>query len=407
MALKARLAKLRATGATLSKLPFDEAAQLRNALRGGRGARRLRSSPCPGRTPGCARPRRRRGGGSRRWKRSLPGFVRPARCCPRRCSGERASSRRKPRSERPRGQQPGGAGHGRTQRLGLEERTEELNPPEDARGVLLLRTALCAERHRGIHHRLRSRSGPTHAGSSVPAGAGAVTARPRPWKCRRLRCRGWFDNTLYGISVWACFLFERYGCFRPLNRVGAWLSDRGLLISPGTLADSVPRFVPLFEPLADAILAHQNKSALRHADETTWRVQALRETGRSSRAWLWTSVSSDAVYFHIDPSRSAEAAEKLFAEALLHTVHRLRPLQRLLKKLARLLGGLVTLAWCWKPHAAGFYQLRGRPGAADGMVPAMDRADRIDLPPERGAAGSLQSRAQSARRRCSTRPRTR
>ena len=33
MALKARLAKLRATGATLSKLPFDEAAQLRNALR--------------------------------------------------------------------------------------------------------------------------------------------------------------------------------------------------------------------------------------------------------------------------------------------------------------------------------------------------------------------------------------
>ena len=77
-----------------------------------------------------------------------------------------------------------------------------------------------------------------------------------------------FDNTLYGISVWACFLFERYGCFRPLNRVGAWLSDRGLLISPGTLADSVPRFVPLFEPLADAILAHQNKSALRHAAET-------------------------------------------------------------------------------------------------------------------------------------------
>ncbi len=33
VALKARLAKLRATGATLSKLPFDEAAQLCNALR--------------------------------------------------------------------------------------------------------------------------------------------------------------------------------------------------------------------------------------------------------------------------------------------------------------------------------------------------------------------------------------
>ena len=34
--------------------------------------------------------------------------------------------------------------------------------------------------------------------------------------------------------------------------------------------------MPLFEPVADAILAHQNEAALRHAAETGWRVQALR-----------------------------------------------------------------------------------------------------------------------------------
>ena len=124
-----------------------------------------------------------------------------------------------------------------------------------------------------------------------------------------------FANTLYGISVWACFLFERYACFRTLNGVAAWMSDRGLAISPGTLANSRKRFVPLFEPLYEAILAHQNTAALRHADETSWRVQELRREDRSSRAWLWASVSSDAVCFHIDPSRSAEAALKLFAEA--------------------------------------------------------------------------------------------
>ena len=228
--------------------------------------------------------------------------------------GRKSEQQEKPRSERPRGQQPGGAGHGRTQRLGLEERTEELNPPEDARVCsccgqpyapngteesTIVEIEIRAHTRRIVRPRWRR----SCDCASAPL---EVSAPPVP----RL-----FDNTLYGISVWACFLFERYGCFRPLNRVGAWLSDRGLLISPGTLADSVPRFVPLFEPLADAILAHQNKSALRHADETTWRVQALRETGRSSRAWLWTSVSSDAVYSHIDPSRSAEAAEKLFAEA--------------------------------------------------------------------------------------------
>ena len=83
------------------------------------------------------------------------------------------------------------------------------------------------------------------------------------------------------------------------------MSDRGLAISPGTLANSRKRFVPLFQTLYEAILAHQNTATLRHADETSWRVQELRGEDRSGRAWLWTSVSSDAVCFHIDPSRSA------------------------------------------------------------------------------------------------------
>ena len=93
-----------------------------------------------------------------------------------------------------------------------------------------------------------------------------------------------FANTLYGVSVWACFLFERYAGLRTLNGVAAWMSDRGLAISPGTLGDSVHRFVPLFAPLDKAILAHQNTAALRHADETSWRVQELRGEDRSSRA---------------------------------------------------------------------------------------------------------------------------
>ena len=87
-------------------------------------------------------------------------------------------------------------------------------------------------------------------------------------------------------------------------------------------------------------------ATLRHADETTWRVQALRDAGRSSRAWLWTSVGGDVAYFHIDASRSAEAAQKLFAGAMLHTVI-VCDRYSACKKLARLRGGLVTLAWCW------------------------------------------------------------
>ena len=120
----------------------------------------------------------------------------------------------------------------------------------------------------------------------------------------------------------------------------------GLKVSPGTLADSVKRFVPLFEPLAVAILAHQNTAPLRHADETGWRVQAYRERGRSSRARLWTSVSQDAVYYLIDPSRSAEVAKRLFA-SVEGTVILVCDRYSSYKSLARQLDGKVILQWCW------------------------------------------------------------
>ncbi len=146
--------------------------------------------------------------------------------------------------------------------------------------------------------------------------------------------------------MWVRFLFERYACFRPLRRVAEWLSDQGLPVSAGTLAAGVHRFMPLFDPVAAAILDHQNESAVRHGDETTWRVQSLREQGRSSRAWLWTSVSEDAVYFHVDPSRSAEVAMKLFGAAGRHTVL-VCDRYSAYKKLARELDGAVILSFCW------------------------------------------------------------
>ena len=264
--------------------------------------------------------------------------------------GRKSEKREAPRSGRRRGQQRGAPGHGRTRRPGLEEGAEEHNPPADARVCARCGCAYAAvgaevstlveievRAHKRVIRRPRWRR--TCDCASSPA---EVSSPPAP----RL-----FANTPYGGSVWSRFLYERYACFRPLRRVAAWLSDQGLPVSPGTLADSVPRFVPLFEPVADAILAHQNEAALRHADETSWRVRALRDAGRSSRAWLWTSVSDDAVYFHIDPSRSAEAARKLFAEAMPHTVI-VCDRYSAYKKLARLRGGLVTLAWYWAYVAA-------------------------------------------------------
>ncbi|MCY3942291.1 MAG: IS66 family transposase [Gemmatimonadetes bacterium] len=277
--------------------------------------------------------------------------------------GSRSERQKKPGTGRKRGQQRGAAGHGRTQRPGLGKKKETREPPEEARVcprcgrpyasngercTTLFEIDVEAYENTIVRPRYRRTCDCASAPREVTAPA--VT---------RL-----FETTPYGISVWACMLYERFACLRPLCRVAAWMADMGLAISPGTLADSIKRFVPLFEPLYEAILAHQNEAALRHADETTWRVQAYREKGRSSRAWLWISVSPDAVYFHIDPSRSAEVAMKLFG-SVKDTVVLVCDRFSSYKSLARELAGKVILQWCWAhqrrsfiDRAAGHVRLR-------------------------------------------------
>ena len=274
--------------------------------------------------------------------------------------GSRSEQQEKPRSERRRGQQPGAAGHGRTQRPALEEKKEEHNPPKNARlcsccgkpyvtngerSSTIIEIAVKAHTRRIVRPRWRR----SCACASSPL---EVSAPPVP----RL-----FPRTPYGTSVWACVLFERYACLRPLHRVSAWMSDQGLPISVGTLADSVPRFLPLFEPFDEAIRAHQSEAAVRHGDETVWRVQSLSEADRTSRAWLWTSVSHDAVYFHIDPSRSAKIATQLFggtACTLFLVCDRLSSY----KTMAQELGGAVILCWCWAHQRRDF--INGAAGQA-------------------------------------------
>ena len=206
--LKARLVKLRAAGATLSKLPSDEAAQLRAALRRSRRQKttiealrkdnaRLRRTMRKLETRKAAlavQPAKLRAIGkaleselaglravrktlskslsvadadlrralrrSRRQKATIKSLSREnarlrkgaktsrnrietlevqlerlratGAVLSRALYGRKSEQQDKPGSERKRGQQRGAPGHGRTQRPGLDERTEEHNPPPDA-----------------------------------------------------------------------------------------------------------------------------------------------------------------------------------------------------------------------------------------------------------------------------------
>ena len=268
--------------------------------------------------------------------------------------GSKSERQKKPGTGRKRGQQRGATGHGRTRRPGLREKKERRNPPKDARvcsccgkpyvangerSTTVVEIEVKAHTRRIVRPRWRR-------GCDCASSPLEVTAPPVP----RL-----FPGTPYGTSVWARFLFEHSACLRPLSRIAAWLADQGLPVSPGTLADSLKRFVPLFEPLAGAILAHQNRTAVRHADETGWRVQEFCEQGRSSRAWLWTSVSEDAVYFQIDRSRSAEVAKTLFGDTAC-IVFVVCDRYSAYRKLARELAGKVILCWCWSHQRRDFIE---------------------------------------------------
>ena len=270
-------------------------------------------------------------------------------------------SEKKPRPPSKRGQQRGASGHGRTPRPGLEEREERLVPPEDARVCSCCGKPCIAN---GSHEsRIIEIEIKAHVRRIV---------RPR-WRCEcasapsevtALAPARLFPGTAFGTSVWSLVLHERFMFMRPCRRVAAWLTCQGLTISPGTLADGTGRMLPLFEPLWGAILRHLNKAPLRHADETSWRIQSLREVRKSCRAWLWASLSKDAILFHVDRARSAEAAAKLFtvdAGPLFLVCDRYSAY----KRLVQLLPADIILCFCWAHCRRDFLTCAaGRPDLA-------------------------------------------
>ena len=244
-----------------------------------------------------------------------------------------------------RGPRPGGETHGRTPRPELAREREVHDPPPEAlhcpccnapRVANGSHTSDLIEVEVKAHVRVidRSRWRKTCQCSDTPE---EVSAPPVP----RL-----FPRTMFGISVWARLLFELYAANRPLRRVAAWFEAQGLPVSPGTLSDGHDRMVALFAPLSAAILAHLQQAPVVHADETSWRVREFATTGSSSRAWLWIATCVDAVYLHVDASRSAAAAATLLGGLRKGTVL-VCDRYSAYKKLARLAAGRLVLAFCW------------------------------------------------------------
>ncbi len=95
---------------------------------------------------------------------------------------------------------------------------------------------------------------------------------------------------LFGPSLLAMILFEKFGQHQPLNRQCERFAREGVEISLSTAADMVGTAVGVLKPLHDLLEAHVLAADRLHADDTTVPVLAK---GKTDTGRIWTYVRDD------------------------------------------------------------------------------------------------------------------
>ena len=103
---------------------------------------------------------------------------------------------------------------------------------------------------------------------------------------------------------------DKFLCYRPTYRLLAEWQTRGLDLSLGTLSDGLQRLLPLFEPVYQQLIAHNQKQQHWHADETRWLVFATVEGKVGYRWFLWVFHSAQAVVFVLSSGRAHDVPQE-------------------------------------------------------------------------------------------------
>jgi transposase len=115
----------------------------------------------------------------------------------------------------------------------------------------------------------------------------------------------------YSIGFATAVAIAKYTDHMPLARQVRQMLRAGLTVTTQTLWDQLFALSKHLEPTYEALHAHVLSSPVVGADETTWR---LMEANRPKTWWAWSVCSTDEVYYHIHPSRSAEAAAAILRD---------------------------------------------------------------------------------------------
>jgi transposase len=132
-------------------------------------------------------------------------------------------------------------------------------------------------------------------------GAAPVTA-PGPMKL--------MAGGRYSIEFAIDVAIAKYLDHMPLERQVRVMARYGLVITNQTLWDQLNRLAEVLLSCYQGVGGYIRSKGVLNVDETPW---PFLDTPKK-KWWIWSASSHDAVYYHFDPKRSTDAAEKLLGE---------------------------------------------------------------------------------------------
>lgn len=135
---------------------------------------------------------------------------------------------------------------------------------------------------------------------------GCIKTAPAPRKL--------FAKARYGIGFAREIALQKYMNHMPLDRQCRELKRLGVDVTTATLWDYLSAQYTLLEPVMERLHQHVLSHPVLGMDETSWRMLKTEKRGKSKQWWVWIQRADDAVYYHLNPSRSAKIAEDLLGE---------------------------------------------------------------------------------------------
>lgn len=198
---------------------------------------------------------------------------------------------------------------------------------------------------------------------------------------------------MFGASLLAMVLFEKFGAHQPLNRQRDRYAHEGVALSLSTLADQVGTCTAALQPLYLLIEAHVRAAERLHGDDT--RIPVLAKT-RTDTGHIWTYVRDDrpfggpeppaALFYYSRDRRGEHPVAHLAGYTGILQADAYAGYNELFKP--GRLPAPVTRALCWAHARRKFFeladvasQLKRRPDLAPVISPlalaAIARIDRI------------------------------